>query len=66
VLPVDESVVSQALDSSFRDFEDAIQIPHPLGGTVATLLTRNGRDYLNPAITVCTAEEFLARRNVSW
>ncbi len=51
-----------ALDSGFRDFEDAIQYHTALNGDVATLLTRNGRDYPNPSITVCSAEEFLARR----
>jgi predicted nucleic acid-binding protein len=64
VLPVDEPVISRALDSSFRDFEDAIQYHTALAGKVATLLTRNGRDYPNPSITVWTAEEFLARRAV--
>jgi predicted nucleic acid-binding protein len=64
LLPVDEPVISQALDSGFRDFEDAIQYHTALAGKVATLLTRNGRDYPNPSITVCTAEEFLARRAV--
>jgi predicted nucleic acid-binding protein len=62
VLPVDKRVVSLALDAGFRDFEDAIQYHTALSGDVATLLTRNGRDYPNPSITVCTAEEFLARR----
>lgn len=62
ILPVDERVVSLALDSGFRDFEDAIQYHAALGGDVTVLLTRNGRDYPNPAIAVCTAEEFLARR----
>lgn len=62
ILPVDERVVSLALDAGFRDFEDAIQYHAALGGDVTVLLTRNGRDYPNPAISVCTAEEFLARR----
>lgn len=40
--------------------------PHTaLNRNVATLLTRNGRDYPNPSITVFTAEEFLARRIVA-
>jgi len=60
VLPVDDSVIEHALAAGFRDFEDAIQYHAALAGTAACLITRNGRDYPNPAIPILTAEEFLA------
>jgi predicted nucleic acid-binding protein len=61
VLPVDDSVIEQALSAGFRDFEDAIQYFSALAGNAACLITRNARDYPEPAIKVCTAEEFLAQ-----
>jgi predicted nucleic acid-binding protein len=60
VLPVDDNVIEQALSAGFRDFEDAIQYFSALAGHAVCLITRNGRDYPEPAIKVCTAEEFLA------
>lgn len=63
VLPVDDRTISRALDAGFRDFEDAVQYHTALEAGISVLLTRNGRDYPHPAITVCTAEEFLARRS---
>ncbi|WP_305046549.1 PIN domain-containing protein [Geoalkalibacter sp.] len=62
VLPVDNLIVSQALDSGFRDFEDALQYHAVLAAAIPCLVTRNGRNYPNPEIPVLSAEEFLAQR----
>ena len=62
VLAVDDKIVLLALDGGFTDFEDAIQYQTALSKGIACLVTRNTRDYRKPVITVCTAEEFLARR----
>lgn len=62
VLAVDDKIIGQALDGGFNDFEDAIQYQTALSKEVPWLITRNVRDYRKPVITVCTAEEFLARR----
>lgn len=62
VLAVDDKIIGQALDGGFNDFEDAIQYQTALSKEVSWLITRNVRDYRKPVITVCTAEEFLARR----
>lgn len=61
VLAVDDGIIERALAAGFRDFEDAIQYHAALAGDVVCLVTRNVRDYLNPVIPVCTAEEFLTR-----
>lgn len=61
VLPLDDSIISRALEAGFKDFEDAIQYNTALTRGVAYLITRNGTDYPNPSLTVCTAEEFLAQ-----
>lgn len=60
VLPVDDKIISHALDSGFKDFEDAIQYHTALSKGIPFLLTRNIKDYRKPTITVCTAEDFLA------
>lgn len=61
VLPVDDTIVSHALDSGFRDFEDALQYHAAMAAAIPCLVTRNGRDYPNPAIPILTTEEFLAQ-----
>jgi predicted nucleic acid-binding protein len=61
VLPVDDNIISQALDAGFTDFEDAIQYHTALSKGLTYLLTRNVKDYRKPIITVCTAEDFLSR-----
>ena len=61
VLPVDDGVIERALVAGFRDFEDAIQYHAALAGGATCLVTRNLRDYPDPAIRVCTAEEFLTQ-----
>jgi len=61
VLPLDDGIISRALDAGFRDFEDAIQYTTALNKGIDYLITRNVRDYPKPSLTVCTAEEFLAQ-----
>ena len=61
VLPVDDSVIERALAAGFRDFEDAIQYHTALTGAATCLVTRNVRDYPDPVIPICTAEELLAQ-----
>jgi predicted nucleic acid-binding protein len=60
ILPVDDAVIAQALDSAFSDFEDAIQYHVALTIGVEVIITRNTRDYINAAIPVMTAGEYLA------
>jgi predicted nucleic acid-binding protein len=59
VLPVDETIVSAALDSNFGDFEDALQYHTALKFNCEKLLTRNLKHYKQATIPVLTAEQFL-------
>ena len=61
VLAVDNTIIEQALNAAFTDFEDAIQYYSALSGGCSALLTRNGRHYRKAAISVLTAEAFCAR-----
>jgi predicted nucleic acid-binding protein len=60
VLPVDDAVVSNALNAGFADFEDAVQYHVALAARIPVLVTRNTRHYRKSVITVCSAEEYLA------
>lgn len=59
ILPIDDKVIEQSLNSDFNDFEDAIQYFTAVNNGLTLLLTRNKRDYKKSKITVLTAEEFL-------
>lgn len=59
ILPVDERVIEQSLNSDFSDFEDAIQYFTAVNNGINLLLTRNKVDYKKSKIPVATAEEFL-------
>ena len=59
VLPVDEQVIDLALNSHFKDFEDAIQHQSALRQNLDFILTRNTKDYKRSQIPVMTAEEYL-------
>jgi predicted nucleic acid-binding protein len=58
--PVDERVIELALDSSFNDFEDAIQYYCAEQNGIHYFITRNKTDYKKAQITILTAQEFLA------
>jgi predicted nucleic acid-binding protein len=63
ILPVGDSVIAQALDSVFTDFEDAIQYYTALDNNIPFIVTRNRKDFRTATISICTAEEFLAQFN---
>lgn len=59
VLPINEKIIEQALNSEFIDFEDAVQYYTAIEKGIKILITRNKKDYKKAAITICTADEFL-------
>lgn len=61
VLPVDAGIVSDALNSGFADFEDAVQYHAALAARIPVIVTRNARHYRKSVIAVCTPEEYLAQ-----
>ena len=54
-----ESIIDKALNSTFSDFEDAIQYYTALQNGISVILTRNLKDYKNASIMVQTPEEYL-------
>ncbi len=59
VLSVNEKVVDLALNSDFKDFEEALQYFTATEFKVTTLLTRNLKDYKKAEIAVLSAEQYL-------
>ena len=61
IIPVSKNCVSQAIESTFKDFEDALQyftcMEH---GNIQFIITRNKKDYQSSALAVMTPTEFLA------
>jgi predicted nucleic acid-binding protein len=60
VLQMDKAVVDKALDSEFKDFEDALQnyaaINH---GGIEVIITRNVKDYKKSEIGILTPDNFV-------
>ena len=56
---INETVVKKALNSDFKDFEDALQYFCALQSKCDVILTRDTKDFKNFAIPVMTADEFL-------
>jgi len=60
VLSMDREVILQAIDSDFRDFEDALQnFAAAKSGKINMILTRNLKDYAKSKIAVLTPESFI-------
>ena len=59
-VPVDGLVISMALQSGWRDFEDAVQYSSAVSSkTVDGIITRNEKDFLLSEIPVINPLEFL-------
>lgn len=59
VLPIDEKVIDQSLNSEFKNFEDAIQYFTAVNNGIKIIIARNINDYKIKGITVSTAEQFM-------
>lgn len=57
---VDEEIIEKGLNSSFKDFEDAIQYFTAINANCTIIITRNGKDFKHSTIPIMTAEEYLS------
>ena len=66
VLQMDRSVVENALNSGFKDFEDSLQNYSAVNsGSIDLILTRNLKDYKNSELGVFSPETYIKSRNAS-
>ncbi|MFA7445484.1 MAG: PIN domain-containing protein [Flavobacteriaceae bacterium] len=56
---INDEVVEKALNSGFKDFEDAIQYYSAIETNCDFIITRNEKDFKNALIPVLNADEFL-------
>jgi predicted nucleic acid-binding protein len=60
ILTTDKETIKQALNSPFKDFEDALQnFSAEMNGNIDVIITRNIKDYKNSALGVMTPENYL-------
>lgn len=63
ILTIDKNTIVQALNSSFRDFEDALQnYSADQGKEIDIIITRNVKDYKNSSLSIMTPDNFLKMR----
>ena len=61
VCEVNEETIDKALNSNFKDYEDAVQYFSALQSNCSIIITRNGKDFKNSKIPIMTAGEYLKR-----
>lgn len=59
IVNVDEQIIDMALESNFKDFEDAVQYYTAEKEGCNYIITRNVKDYKNSKISILNAEQFI-------
>ena len=59
ILSVDDKIIELALESDFKDFEDAIQYYTAIENNISIIVTRNLKDFKPAKITVLTAKQYV-------
>ena len=60
VLTTDKEIILKALNSNFKDFEDALQnYSAELNGQIDLIITRNIKDFKNSSLGIMTPENYL-------
>lgn len=63
VLITDKDVILKALNSNFKDFEDALQnYSAELNGQIDVIITRNTKDFKNSSLGVMSPENYIKAR----
>ncbi len=63
VLLIDKEIVFQALNSAFKDFEDALpNYSAEMSGIIDVIITRNVKDFKNSSIGVMTPASYMNLR----
>ncbi|NQU31895.1 MAG: PIN domain-containing protein [Bacteroidetes bacterium] len=59
ICSLDEHTIEKGLNSSFKDFEDALQYFSATESDCEIIITRNGKDFKKSLLPVMTPDEFL-------
>jgi predicted nucleic acid-binding protein len=60
IAPLNESIIDAALSYPFKDFEDSIQFQCALHNGIATIITRNSKDYPKDQLKVADPGQYLS------
>jgi len=63
VCSLDEQTIEKGLNSSIKDFEDALQYFSATESDCEIIITRNGKDFKKSLLPVMTADEYLKSLN---
>jgi len=64
VCPIDEKTIEKGMNSSMKDFEDALQYFGATEAECDIIITRNGKDFKQSLLPVMDAKEFLSSLNI--
>ncbi len=59
ICKLDEHIIEKGLNSSFTDFEDALQYFSAVDSECEIIITRNGKDFKKSLLPVMTPNEYL-------
>ena len=66
ILVIDKDAILQALNSDFKDFEDALQnYAAELDKEIDLILTRNTKDFKNSSLAVMTPDNYMKIKSAS-
>lgn len=63
ICSIDEQTIEKGLNSSIKDFEDALQYFGATESECEIIITRNGKDFKKSLLPIMTAKEFLSSLN---
>ncbi|HKJ30201.1 MAG TPA: PIN domain-containing protein [Balneolales bacterium] len=61
---INRVVLEDALDTQFKDYEDAVLYQSAIHANLNTIVTRNPKDFLKSNLPVYTPKEYLALLNI--
>jgi predicted nucleic acid-binding protein len=65
IIPIDKNVIFSALESGYKDFEDALQSYAALQNeSIQLIVSRNTKDYSKSEVPAMTPEHFLKARKL--
>lgn len=59
ICKLDEHIIEKGLNSSFKDFEDALQYFSAVDSDCQIIISRNAKDFKKSELPVMTADEYL-------
>ena len=64
ICSLDEQTIEKGLNSSIKNFEDALQYFSATESECEIIITRNGKDFKTSVLPVMTADEFVKSLNI--